>query len=90
MNYKMVKQGSIKRNKSSNEINRKVLPVCFLCSRVPEGGIRNGFLLRGIFICKDCERELINSKPEEKEEEYMLTIAKLRHILFKDNKPRCF
>ena len=89
MNYKMVKQDAIRRN-NNNEFNGKVLPVCFLCSNVPAGGIRNGFLLRGIFICRDCEQELINSKPEEKEEEYLLTIAKLRHILFKDNKPRCF
>ena len=86
MNYKIAKTNSIKRY-DCDELKRKVLPVCFLCCRVPEGGIRNGFFLRGIFICRECESELINSKPEEKEE-YMLTIAKLRHILFKDNKPR--
>lgn len=69
-----------------NECGHKVLPVCFLCNKVPEEGIRGGFFLRGIFICSKCEEELINSRPE-KREEYMLTIAKLRNILFKDNKP---
>jgi|GEM_PF-3377842 len=90
MNYKIAKQEPHKRNNSNDDADRKVLPVCFLCCNVPEGGIRSGFFLRGIFICRECERELINNRPEEKEEEYMLTIAKLRHILFKDNKPRCY
>lgn len=89
MNHKMFKQDATKGN-DHNESNGNVLPVCFLCAQVPAGGIRNGFLLRGIFICRECERGLINTKPEDKEEEYLLTIAKLRHILFKDNKPRCY
>lgn len=66
--------------------NHKVLPVCFLCCRVPPEGLKNGFFLRGLFICSECEQKLINRKPEEKEE-YMLTIAKLRNVLFTD-KPR--
>lgn len=70
--------------KSNNNPDRKVLPVCFLCKKVPEEGIRSGFFLKGIFICNKCEQELINSQPE-KREEYMLTIAKLRNILFQNN-----
>ncbi|PKM87143.1 MAG: hypothetical protein CVU87_10260 [Firmicutes bacterium HGW-Firmicutes-12] len=72
---------------SGKECNadRKVLPICFLCNKVPDEGIRSGFFLRGIFICNKCEEELINSQPEHKEE-YMLTIAKLRNILFKNTK----
>ncbi|MBZ4654554.1 MAG: Inhibitor of sigma-G Gin [Peptococcaceae bacterium] len=61
----------------------KVLPVCYLCNKVPKEGIKSGFFLKGIFICEECEKELINIKPE-KHDEYMLTIAKLRHILFKN------
>lgn len=69
-------------NGKDPEEKRKVLPVCFLCHQVPQDGIRSGFFLRGIFICSKCEEELINSRPEQREE-YMLTIAKLRKILFK-------
>lgn len=85
MNYKAIMTES-KEYSSNTAKDRKVLPVCYLCNTVPEDGIRSGFFLKGIFICNDCEKSLINSKPEEKEE-YMLTIAKLRNILFK-NKPR--
>ncbi len=74
------------RSVRENLKDHKVLPVCFLCCKVPSEGIKSGFFLKGVFICSDCEQELINSKPEEKEE-YMLTIAKLRNILFMD-KPR--
>jgi hypothetical protein len=72
-------------SKESEPCNQpgKLLPICFLCNKVPSEGIRDGFFLKGIFICTTCEKELINSKPEEKED-YMLTIAKLRRILFKD------
>ena len=76
------------KTKENDNIGRKVLPVCFLCGNVPKGGIKDGFFLKGIFICSDCERELINSRAGQKEEEYMLSIAKLRHILFRGPKPR--
>ncbi|MCR4442133.1 MAG: sigma factor G inhibitor Gin, partial [Peptococcaceae bacterium] len=75
------------KNQKDEYAERKVLPVCFFCNKVPEEGIRSGFFLRGIFICEKCEKELVCSKPE-KREEYMLSIAKLRNILFKDDKPR--
>ncbi len=67
----------------NRDVKRKVVPVCFLCNKVPKEGFCSGFFLRGIFICNECEDELIKSKPE-KEEEYYLTIAKLRRVLFKD------
>lgn len=75
----------IRKNNSANR-DRKVLPVCYLCNKVPEDGIRSGFFLKGIYICSECEESLINSKPGEKDE-YMLTIAKLRYILFKKGAP---
>lgn len=77
----LLKKGYAKEKDSKK--SHKVLPVCYLCSKVPEDGIRGGFFLKGIFICNECEKELINSRPERKEE-YMLTIAKLRGILFQD------
>lgn len=72
--------------KLKKKVNKEhnILPVCFLCHQVPQEGIRSGFFLKGIFICNDCERDLVNSKPGDKDE-YFLTIAKLKNIIFKDN-----
>lgn len=69
-------------DKVGASLNRKVLPVCFLCNMVPEEGIRSGFFLKGIFICGQCEHELINCNIENTEK-YKLAIEKLREILFK-------
>lgn len=74
-------------NTVRNNQGYKILPVCFLCNRVPDLGIRSGFYLRGIFICHSCEAGLINAGAQEKEE-YLLAISKLRRVLFKEN-PRC-
>lgn len=60
----------------------KVVPVCALCKKIPEQGLRGGFFLKGIFICKSCENELITSTPEN-QSEYKGAIAKLKKILFK-------
>lgn len=70
--------------KNSADADHKILPVCFLCHKVPKEGIRSGFFLKGLFICSHCERDLINSKPGDADE-YFLTIAKLKKIIFKDN-----
>jgi len=69
--------------KQSESQERKVLPVCFLCGQVPEQGLRNGFFLRGVFICCSCEAELITAQAQEKKE-YLRAISKLRQILFKE------
>lgn len=61
----------------------KVVPVCALCKKIPEQGMRGGFFLKGIFICKSCENELITSRPEN-QPEYQGAIAKLKKILFKE------
>lgn len=67
---------------ASEQGERKVLPICYLCNNVPEDGIRSGFFLKGIFICHKCEMELINGNPDNKEE-YMIMLAKLRQVLFR-------
>ncbi|MGI6605808.1 MAG: sigma factor G inhibitor Gin [Peptococcia bacterium] len=59
----------------------KVVPVCVLCKTVPPQGLRDGFYLKGVFICSHCEAELINSKPEY-QSEYKRAIAKIKRILF--------
>lgn len=82
MKHSLLKQAHV-TEKVPGEEGRKILPVCFLCNKVPDLGIRSGFFLRGIFICHDCETELITTRTQEKEE-YLLAISKLRQILFKD------
>ena len=62
--------------------NRKVLPICFLCNLVPKMGMCSGFFLKGVFICSQCEQELISSNAKE-QESYKIVIAKLKGILFK-------
>ncbi|MDD2433423.1 MAG: sigma factor G inhibitor Gin [Clostridia bacterium] len=69
-------------------INQKVLPICFLCNTVPQEGIRRGFFLKGIFICGQCEDELISCDINNTEK-YKLALEKLREILFKKS-PRIF
>lgn len=89
MNYKAIYKGYINSTSEENPTSsneRKVLPICYLCNKVPQGGIRSGFFLKGIFICNECEKKLINCNPEKKEE-YMLTMAKLKNILFKEKTP---
>ena len=81
MNYNAYDTKYLQPNKERKE--QKVVPVCFLCNKVPKEGFCSGFFLRGIFVCNECEEELIKCKPE-KEEEYYLTIAKLRRVLFQD------
>lgn len=81
MKHSLLNQAQV-TEKVPGDQERKILPVCFLCNKVPEQGIRSGFFLRGIFICHACETELINTRSHEKEE-YKLAISKLRQILFK-------
>lgn len=59
----------------------KVVPVCALCKMVPPQGMRDGFYLKGVFICSHCEADLINSKPEY-QSEYKRAIARIKRILF--------
>ncbi|MFY9175247.1 MAG: sigma factor G inhibitor Gin [Peptococcia bacterium] len=60
---------------------RKIVPVCSLCNKVPEQGIRSGFFLRKIFICQECEESLLQVDSHEKED-YFLAMAKLKRVLF--------
>jgi len=81
MKPNLLKQAAVIDNRPPGQ-ERKIVPVCFFCNEVPEEGIRSGFFLRGIFVCRECETRLINTKAEERAE-YMLAISKLRQILFK-------
>lgn len=36
-----------------------LLPRCKLCEEVPADGIRGGYLISGMFICRACETMII-------------------------------
>jgi len=42
---------------------RKVIPVCRRCGQVPQAGFRDGFWLRGVFFCGECQRGLLCTYP---------------------------
>lgn len=71
----------IQVNKNDTAQERKVVPLCFLCTKVPEQGMRGGFFFRGIFICRACEESLIQAESHDKET-YLLALANLKRILF--------
>jgi hypothetical protein len=76
------------KEKGRVSVNRKVLPICFLCNMVPAEGIASGFFLKGVFICGQCENELISCNIDN-HVKYKLTIEKLREILFKKSPGKC-
>ncbi|MDD4047716.1 MAG: sigma factor G inhibitor Gin [Clostridia bacterium] len=66
---------------ASSNTYGELLPVCYLCNKVPEAGMCSGFFLKGIFICSNCEYELINSNVEDVDK-YNIAIKKIRKLIF--------
>lgn len=58
-----------------------LLPVCYLCDTTPDLGMRDGFYLRGIFICSSCELKLVESDPWS-EPNYQEHVKNVKKILF--------
>ncbi len=40
----------------------KILPLCIICEQVPSGGIRDGIVVAGSFICSRCEQEIVKTE----------------------------
>jgi len=40
----------------------QLLPRCIFCEQVPLKGIAGGYLIKGAFLCEDCEREILGLK----------------------------
>lgn len=36
-----------------------LLPRCHLCGNVPEKGIRGGVKIKRVFICEQCEQQIV-------------------------------
>lgn len=76
------------KEKKEDRQERKILPICFLCNTVPPGGIASGFLFKGVYICAQCESDLINCNISN-QVKYKATIEKIRKILFKRKPGKC-
>lgn len=50
----------------------ELLPRCRLCEEVPLQGIRGGFLIGGMFICRKCEAMIIRLQVGTREYEDVL------------------
>jgi hypothetical protein len=51
----------------------RLLPVCICCRETPAGGIRDGLVLYGRFLCSACEQEIA-----------LLSIANPRYLFFRE------
>ncbi len=47
------------------ETKGNLLPVCLVCHRTPDRGIRDGLVLGGKFICYACEQEIVSLRGDE-------------------------
>ncbi|ADI00851.1 MAG TPA: hypothetical protein GXX39_06115 [Syntrophothermus lipocalidus] len=54
----------------------QVLPRCKLCDEVPEEGLRGGYLINGIFICRGCEAVIMRLQVGTPDYEEMLNRIK--------------
>ena len=55
-----------------------LLPVCLMCGETPTLGIMGGVVLRGKFLCTQCEEQILSLDAEGKE--YDVVIEKLKQI----------
>jgi hypothetical protein len=56
----------------------KLLPICVICEQIPLEGIMGGLVINGIFICAQCEEELLSIKSGDVK--YKLFQEKLKRI----------
>ncbi|KUO76213.1 MAG: inhibitor of sigma-G Gin [Desulfosporosinus sp. BRH_c37] len=54
----------------------KVLPVCYRCAQVPKEGLYDGFRVRGMFFCSNCQRELFMAEHDSPEYQEFLFLIK--------------
>jgi hypothetical protein len=54
----------------------KVLPVCQRCAQIPKNGLYDGFRLKGMFFCSDCQRELFTAEQDSPEYQEFLFLVK--------------
>ena len=72
----------LRLNSEANTLKAKVYPVCYRCAQVPEKGLYDGFRVRGMFFCSNCQTEL--SKAEQGSPEYQEFLFLIQGLLFND------
>ncbi|WP_088226327.1 sigma factor G inhibitor Gin [Desulfosporosinus sp. FKB] len=58
----------------------KVYPVCYRCAQVPKNGLYDGFRIRGMFFCSDCQQELYSA--DQNTPEYQEFLVLIQGLLF--------
>ena len=58
----------------------KLLPACYRCAQVPKNGLYDGFRVRGMFFCSDCQKELYSA--EQDSPEYQEFLFLIQGLLF--------
>lgn len=63
------------KNEGLMQNEGKILPVCYRCTKVPKGGLYDGFRIQGMFFCSECQQELFSAEPGSPEyEEFMFLV----------------
>lgn len=39
-----------------------LLPICMICEETPPGGIAEGIVVSGYFLCMRCEKEIVRTR----------------------------
>jgi len=60
-------------------MNGIIIPVCQHCQKVPSNGLRDGFRLKGVFFCGECQRRMLSAYPGEPD--YLEFLAAVRGTL---------
>lgn len=56
-----------------------LLPRCLLCYMIPEKGIHGGIKVKKGFICKSCEKDIVNFEVGSKN--YLYLLEKIKKLL---------
>ena len=56
-------------------------PQCFLCGKIYWGALTEGIIIRGHYICKDCEEQIIKLSPRDRY--YYHVVERLKEIIWK-------
>ncbi|HEX3015260.1 MAG TPA: sigma factor G inhibitor Gin [Desulfobacteria bacterium] len=55
-----------------------LLPVCIICGQTPSLGIMDGVILKGKFLCSNCEQHILSLEVDSAD--YEQVVEKLRPI----------
>ncbi|WP_297636431.1 sigma factor G inhibitor Gin [uncultured Clostridium sp.] len=81
MKFKNIKIEEFK----NKEIEYEKDTVCAICGKAHKTGLSediiNGIIINGEYICRNCEREIVNTRVEENRYDYF--IDKIKVVIYK-------